>query len=124
MGLMSPGLGDIGTLVMGTEKTTGSVANGQEDVLGTLELPCAGVWVITATGWWPTDVSAGFVYLEHNGGTIGGIGHQSYQFSVAGIESISGKSTVHLKIVNWSEKTVSNLTVPGLKFRAVKVGNV
>lgn len=124
MGLMSPGLGDIGTFVTGTGKTAASVANGQEGVLATLELPSAGIWMITATGWWPTDVSAGYVYLEHNGGTIGGIGHQSYQFSVAGIESISGKSAVNLKIVNWSEKTVSNLTVPGLKFRAVKVGNV
>lgn len=124
MGLMSPGLGDIGTFVMGTGKATGSIANGQEDVLATLELPSAGIWVVTATGWWPTDVSAGFAFLEFGGSSIGGTGKQEYQFCVSGICKSAQKVTLNLKITNWSGKTVSNLTVPGLVFRAVKVGNV
>lgn len=124
MALLNPGIGDLGTFVIGSSMTAGSIGNGQEGVIGSLELPTGGIWVITATGWWPGSVTAGYVYLEDRGSTQSGLGTQKYEFSLSSITKVDEKTTIQLKVVNWSGGTVSNVKSSGLLLRAVKVGNV
>lgn len=123
MALLSPGIGDLGTYVSGTAKTTGSIANGQEGIIGSLQIPSDGVWVVTATGWWPSDISSGYVYLANGSTGLGGQGMVGFQFSLSGIVRMK-KGTVELRITNWSGNTVSGIAVGGLKLLAVKVGNL
>lgn len=108
---------NIGTLVYGQNATASSITNGGTGVIGNLNIPAAGVWVVSASGWLPDSIKQGIVNIDN----IGGCSASDFQFNIFGIVQYNSQTTVKLNITNWSGSTVSNVTSNGLIFRACRI---
>lgn len=122
MALIYPGVGDIGTVVGGTAQTAPIIYNGGTETVGQIILPSAGVWLITVNGWWPFSlVPKGSIEVLG----VCSTSSSEYQFSMSGVVSYSSApQTLLLRLTNWSGDTANSVSVPGLRFKAVKVGLV
>lgn len=108
---------NIGTLVYGQNATASSITNGGTGVIGNLNIPAAGVWFISASGWLPDSIKKGIISIDN----VGGCSASEYQFCISGLTRYNSPTTVKLNITNWSGSTASNVTSNGLIFRACRI---
>ena len=119
---MAPGLGDIGVMATGKSTPAHVDGNGGNAIVALLNIPSAGVWVITAAGWLPISGKDGYAALLHNGLTLCGTDTGKYQFSMSGVLSTATATQVKLEYTNWDTAGHDNVQIPGMVFKAVKVG--
>lgn len=125
MGLMAPGLGNIGKTAVGKSTPRTVNGNGAAGVVGTLDLPESGVWVVIASGWNPKVGTECMMGMNISGGAnLPATDCLSRHFSLSGIVQVEKPSTVNLTYTNYGTSQVVNATVTSLKFMAVKVGEV
>lgn len=108
----------IGMFIQGISVTASSLANGATGKVGYINIPEKGIWILTASGWWPTQVTSGYIDMP----SVATTGTTPFEFSISGIYKCDNPTTVNLNIINWSGKTVTDVSIAGLIFRGVKVG--
>mgnify|MGYP001623227842 FL=1 len=122
MSLMYPGVGDIGTVVTGKSTPARVEGNGGNAVLATIDIPSAGVWIVCASGWLPISGKQGYAALLNGVSSLCATDTGTYQFSMSGILSASSATQVKLQYTSWDTVAHDNTQIPGLIFKAVKVG--
>lgn len=122
MALMYPGVGDIGTVVTGKSTPSRVEGNGGNAVLATIDIPSTGVWIVCASGWLPISGKQGYAALLNGVYSLCATDTGTYQFSMSGILSASSATQVKLQYTSWDTVAHDNTQIPGLIFKAVKVG--
>lgn len=125
MGLMAPGIGNLGKMVIGTSQKATIGGNGGSGIIGKIEIPESGIWVITCSGWRPGTLTQGIVnLLRPDGGNLCGTSLSEFWYSLCGILQADAAGTVSLRVTNWSSGTQNNIQSANLIFQAVKVGEL
>lgn len=120
---MAPGLGDLGTIVLGKSTPTTVDGNGAIGTFATITVPSAGVWLVYASGWNPGEIDKGMVSIgSPTGYTIATTGIHDYTFNIVGVHSTEAQETWKLQVTNWTSSQKQNVASSGLVFKAVKVG--
>lgn len=122
MSLLFPGTGDIGTVVYGASTPAHVEGNGGNAALATIDIPSAGAWIVCASGWPPITGKAGYAALISGAVNLCGTGTGTYQWSMSGVLVAGSAAQVKLQYTSWDTAAHDSVQVPGLVFKAVKVG--
>lgn len=112
------GLAKVGTqIVTGNAVATGPLANGATATAAKIDIPTAGTWLVTMLGWWPDEITSGFISIPD----VGSADAANFQFCLAGFTSVSGPTTLTVTLTNWSGNTVESVTMSATTLKAVRI---